>query len=226
MMEQTKKRNRILWVVCFCALAMSFVDGVLNPIYPVKAAIKLVMFLLVPLAGYYRFAPDELRRLFRPGKRALCQALMLGVGVYVLIVGAYFVLRPFYDFSTITEQLATGEGVHAGNFLYVGTYIAVVNSLLEELFFRGFAFLTLRRYLNSGAACCISALAFALYHVGMTAGWFSPALFVLALAGLFVGGCLFNVLDWRSESIWASWLLHFCANAAINTVGCILMGIF
>lgn len=225
-MEKTKRRNHILCIVCFCTLAMSLVDGILNPVYPVKAAIKLVLFLLVPLVGYYRFAPDELHAMFRSGKRALCKALLLGVGVYLLIVGAYFALRPFYDFSTITTQLATGEGVHAGNFLYVGTYIAVVNSLLEELFFRGFAFLTLRRYLKPGMACGISALAFALYHVGMTAGWFSPVLFVLALLGLFVGGCLFNALDWHSERIWASWMLHFCANAAINTVGCILMGIF
>lgn len=225
-MEKSMRRNCILCIVCFCALVMSLVDGILNPVYPVKAAIKLVLFLLVPLVGYYRFAPDELCLIFRSGKRAWFQAMLLGVGVYVLIVGAYFVLRPFYDFSTITTQLAAGEGVHAGNFLYVGTYIAIVNSLLEELFFRGFAFLTLRRYLKNGVACCISALAFALYHVGMTVGWFSPVLFALALLGLFVGGCLFNALDWRSESIWASWMLHFCANAAINTVGCILMGIF
>ncbi len=225
-MEKSMRRNCILCIVCFCALVMSLVDGILNPVYPVKAAIKLVLFLLVPLVGYYRFAPDELCLIFRSGKRAWFQAMLLGVGVYVLIVGAYFVLRPFYDFSTITTQLAAGEGVHAGNFLYVGTYIAIVNSLLEELFFRGFAFLTLRRYLKTGVACCISALAFALYHVGMTVGWFSPVLFALALLGLFVGGCLFNALDWRSESIWASWMLHFCANAAINTVGCILMEIF
>ena len=31
-------------------------------------------------------------------------------------------------------------GVNAGNFVFVALYISIVNSLLEEFFFRGFAF--------------------------------------------------------------------------------------
>ena len=225
-MENAQKRNRIFALVCLCALAMSLVDGVLNPNYWVKAAIKLVLFLVLPLAVYYRTNPQELRTLFRFGRSSMVRALVLGGGVYLVIVGGYFALRTVYDFSPIVDQLAAGEGVHAGNFLYVGTYIALVNSLLEEFFFRGFAFLTLRRVMPAGAACCFSAAAFALYHVGMTLGWFSPVLFLLALAGLFAGGCLFNGLDGKDGSLWTSWLVHLCANLAINTVGCILMGIF
>ena len=224
-METKRQSKRILILAALCALAMSLVDGILNPSYPVKSGIKLVLFLVLPLVFYYRTSPDQLKKLFAAGKIPW-KAIALGLGVYGVIVGGYFVLRPYYDFSGITAQLAAGEGVNAGNFLYVGTYIAVVNSLLEEFFFRGFAFLTLRDLTGRKMAFCFSAAAFALYHLGMTAGWFSPALFVLALAGLFVGGCLFNLLDARPGNLWTSWLVHFCANAGINTVGCILMGIF
>lgn len=224
-METKRQSKRILILAALCALAMSLVDGILNPSYPVKSGIKLVLFLVLPLVFYYRTSPDQLKKLFAAGKIPW-KAIALGLGVYGVIVGGYFVLRPYYDFSGITAQLAAGEGVNAGNFLYVGTYIAVVNSLLEEFFFRGFAFLTLRDLTGRKMAFCFSAAAFALYHLGMTAGWFSPALFVLALAGLFVGGCLFNLLDARPGNLWTSWLVHFFANTGINTVGCILMGIF
>ena len=217
---------KIVCLVTLCALLMSLVDGVLNPVYPVKAGIKLLVFLGVPLGLWFRQNPGQLRPLFRWEGRGLRGALVLGLGVYALIVVGYFALRGVFDFSGIVEQLAAGEGVHAGNFLFVGSYIAVVNSLLEEWFFRGFAWLTLRRVLSPRAAFCFSAAAFALYHVGMTSGWFSPVLFVLSLAGLFLGGCLFNLLDRKTGSIWGGWLVHFCANAAINTVGCMLMGIF
>lgn len=225
-MKEIRQRNGIFLLVCLCALGMSLVDGVLNPNYWVKAAIKLVLFLVLPVLVYYRIDMQGLRELFRFDRKGFLRALLLGGGVYLIILGGYFCLRSVYDFSPIVDQLASGEGVHAGNFLYVGTYIALVNSLLEEFFFRGLAFLTLRRFMSAKVACCFSAVAFAFYHVGMTLGWFNPVLFLLALTGLFVGGCLFNALDWKSGNLWNSWLVHLCANVAINTVGCILMGIF
>jgi membrane protease YdiL (CAAX protease family) len=47
----------------------------------------------------------------------------------------------------------------------------------------------------------------------------------LTLFGLFVAGMLFNFLDFKSESIYPSWLTHMFTNFAINTVGFILFGI-
>ena len=100
-----------------------------------------------------------------------------------------------------------------------------VNSLLEEFFFRGFAFLVLRRYADERFACLLSALSFALYHTAMMLGWFPPLLFLLALAGLTAGGVLFNLLDARAGTIFPSWAVHIFANLAINTVGFILFKI-
>ena len=39
-------------------------------------------------------------------------------------------------------------GITAGNFLWVAIYISVMNSFLEEFFFRGFGFITLKKYVN------------------------------------------------------------------------------
>ena len=69
-----------------------------------------------------------------------------------------------------------------------------------------------------------SAGAFALYHVAMMTGWFSPLLFLLVMAGLAAGGIIFNRLNEKLETICASWIVHMFANFAINTVGFILMG--
>ena len=70
-----------------------------------------------------------------------------------------------------------------------------------------------------------SALSFALYHTAMMLGWFSPPLFLLALAGLAAGGVLFDLLDAGSGTIFPSWAVHIFANLAINTVGFILFKI-
>ena len=46
-----KKRNTIivLIVTVICCLAMALVDGVIRPGYAVKSAIKIALFMLIPL---------------------------------------------------------------------------------------------------------------------------------------------------------------------------------
>ena len=218
-------------VLAVCALvllgcaAMALVDGVLRPPYAVKSAVKLALFLLAPLLYGYATGKDGYRALFRIQRRALLRVLALGFGVFALILGAYFALRSVFDFSAVTALLGKNAGVTAENFLWVSLYISFVNSLLEEFFFRGFAFLVLRRYAGERFACVFSALSFALYHTAMMLGWFSPLLFLLALAGLTAGGVLFNLLDARAGTIFPSWAVHIFANLAINTVGFILFKI-
>jgi membrane protease YdiL (CAAX protease family) len=121
----------------------------------------------------------------------------------------------------LTENI----GVTGKNFLFVSLYISFVNSLLEEFFFRGFAFLTLQRSVGKKFAYVFSAASFALYHIAMMIGWFSIGLFLLVMAGLFIGGLLLNYLNAKSQTVYPSWLVHMFANFAINTIGFLLFGI-
>jgi len=211
-------------VVASCAVLL-WIDGVLQPGYWMKAAAKASVFLLFPLL-YSRidgkFRPGDL---FAANRKGLLPSLGLGVGVFAVILAAYFVFSTLGDFSAITGLLEDTIGVDRDNFLLVAAYISFVNSLLEEFFFRGFAFLTLKELTGRPFAYVFSALAFAVYHTAMMLGWWDWWLFALALLGLFVGGLLFDFLNDRTGSIWPSWMVHMFANFAINTVGCLLFGI-
>ncbi len=224
-----KNEKRILYVIAsviFCSLAMTAVDGIIQPQYAVKSAIKLVLFLIVPLS-YFVFCKQELSglvALFKPSRKNILTALILGIAVYGVIIGGYYLLKGFINFSSIAESLTSNAGVSAENFLYVSLYISFVNSLLEEFFFRGFAFLTLKRHCNEKFAYIFSSALFAIYHIGMTAGWFNIGIYALALAGLFAGGCIFNYLNAKSGNIYISWIVHMFANFAINTIGFIMFG--
>ena len=204
---------------------MLLVDGVLRPGYWVKSACKVTLFLLCPLF-YSRIDPEfKPRQFFAPRKKGLLSALGLGSGVFVFIMAAYGIFSKLGDFSTITGLLEENIGVDRENFLAVAVYISFVNSLLEEFFFRGFAFFTLKPLTGRKFAYGFSALAFAVYHTAMMLGWWDWWLFALALVGLFVGGLLFDFLNERTQTILPSWMVHMFANFAINTVGCILFGI-
>ena len=224
-MRNKKKIFTICSLVSLFCIIMAIVDGVLMADYFVKSAIKLVLFLGVP--AIYAFFDKELsvKPLFKLNSNGLLLAVFLGVGVYAVILGGYLLLKDVFDFGNITGALTKNIGVTGKNFIYVSLYISFVNSLLEEFFFRGFAFLTLKNVSSRKFSYVFSAGVFALYHVAMMTGWFSLPVFIIVMAGLFAGGLIFNYLNEKSGTVYPSWLLHMCANFAINTVGFMLFGI-
>lgn len=159
----------------------------------------------------------------RPDRGALKWSIPLTVGVFIFLLGGYALLSPWLDLSDIPEQLALND-ITAQTFPVVAAYITVCNSLLEEVFFRGFAFLTLKQHASERFAYLFSGISFALYHVSIMDGWFHPAWFVVFIAGLAVGGMLFDALD-RRGSIWNGWMVHAAANLAINLIGMRMFGL-
>ncbi len=204
-------------------LMMAWVEAGLSPVYPVKSALKIAVFL--GCAGLYTLLSGD-REPFHVLRKAgaVRLAAPLALGVLVCLLGGYVLLSPWLDLSAIPENLAAKEGITRETFPLAAAYITLCNSLLEEFFFRGFAFLTLRRAGFKKLAYGFSALAFALYHVSITDGWGSPALIVLMVAGLTAAGLLFDWLD-REGSVLPSWLVHMGANLGTNGVGFILFGI-
>lgn len=207
-----------------CGL-MALVEGILRPFYPVKSALKLLVF-LGSIGLYMGLTGDRtpLSALGRPSRRTILPAAGLALAVFVFLLGGYALLSPWLDLSAITGALGAKEGITAPLFPLVALYISFVNSLLEEFFFRGFAFLAARKAGLYRLARPLSALAFALYHVCILDGWFHPALFLLLTLGLAVAGLLFDWLD-RDGTLWPSWLVHMAANLATNLIGMRLFGI-
>ena len=220
---QNRRTVLVLSVTIICCLMMALVDGVLRPGYAAKSAIKIALFMLIPLIASKIDHSVLYLSLLRPKKKGLLPAIALGVGIYVVILGGYFLVSPFFDFSQIAGALTDNAGVTKDNFLYVSLYISFANSFLEEFFFRGFVFTNLKQHSGRKLAYIFSAAAFSLYHVAMMIGWFSPALFLLVMAGLVVGGMIFNWLNEKLDTIYCSWLTHMVANFAIHTIGFMLL---
>ena len=211
-----KQKQQILCTIVLICLSMAFVEAVLQPGYAVKSAIKLLLFAAAVCTL------GDVRRWFR--REGLGLGLLLGGGIFAVILLAFFLFRPFLDLDAIAAGLLGKEGISRENFLWVALYISIFNSLLEELLFRGLGYLELRRHAPEGFAMVFSAAAFAAYHVAILDGWFSWWVYGLCMLGLFVGGLIFNFLD-RRGSLLPSWLAHAGANLAINTVGLIMFDI-
>ena len=225
MKSNTKKAIlMVALIVVFCVL-MAVIDGIFKADYFIKSLIKLVLIQILPALYSLCDKDINLKQVFLLKKSGWKLAVPLCISVYVVILGGYLLLRGVFDFSKITTSLTNNIAVTGKNFIFVSLYISFVNSLLEEFFFRGFAFLTLKRITGRRFAYLFSAGVFAVYHIAMMIGWFSPVVFLIILAGLFAGGLIFDYLNEKSATVYPSWLVHMFANFAINTVGFMLFGI-
>jgi uncharacterized protein len=217
-----KKEMKIVLIVFLGCIVMALTDGFWQPGYAMKSAVKILFFLGLPI---FFLRKEMTSKLFGFKKETLPKLLALGLGIYGFILAAYFILGPYFDFSAVVSGLDEQLGVNANNFIFVAVYISIANSLLEEYFFRGVAFIELKSLTSRRFAYWFSAVMFALYHVAMLIGLFDWYLIVLMLVALVVGGFIFNYLNEKEGSILASWAVHLFANLAINTVGLILFGI-
>ncbi len=206
------------------SLGITFVDAFIHPDYFVKIIFKIIIFLGLPMLFFIKNKAEfnDFKELFRFRKKGIIEALLLGVGVYSVILGGYFLTRGVFDYSNVTSSLTQGMGITADNFIYVSLYISLLNSFLEEFFFRGYGFVTLKKYTSPRLACLFSSVLFAVYHVGMLVGMFHIGVLLLILFGLIAGGCIFCYLNERHDNIYPSWFVHMFANFAINTIGFIL----
>ena len=222
-----KKKIYILISILIFSLVVCLIDAVIHPNYFVKIPIKIVFFLVLPILFFLFNKSDisEFKKLFVFKKKGFLTSIALGIAVFVVIMGGYLLTKNLIDYSNVTTSLTESMGITADNFIYVAFYIAIINSFLEEFFFRGYGFITLKKYSSRKFAYSFSSGVFAVYHIGMLIGMFNIGALLLLLAGLVAGGCIFNYLNELNDNIYSSWFVHMFANFAINTVGLILFGI-
>lgn len=224
-MKKDKNLIITLLIIILGCIVMAITDSIIKPPYFIKSIIKIVFFLVIPLLFILKSKVIHLKKMIIPVRKNLRTALALGISIYILILVGYLLTKNFYDYSSITNLLTSNSGITGNNFIFVSTYISICNSLLEEFFFRGFAFFVFKKYLGRKLAYLLSSISFAIYHIAIMTGWFSIILFILIMIALVIGGCIFNYLDDKNENICNSWMTHMFANFAINTIGFILFGI-
>lgn len=221
--KKTRALLIILGVLLGCT-AMACFEMVRQPSYFVKAVIKFLLFGLIILGACLVSHDASFLQNFRwQGKRQFLRSLCLGFATFALILAGFYVFRHFINLKTIAHDLIHDENITARGFLPVSVYICLINSFLEEIFFRGFAYLELRRFVPEPAVSAVSILAFSAYHIAIISGWFSPWIALLILSGLALSGWIFNRLD-RCGSLYPSWIVHMSANAAINLIGLMMFG--
>jgi membrane protease YdiL (CAAX protease family) len=150
-------------------------------------------------------------------KRNIKISFMLSFGVFAFIIIAFMIVRPFIDGEMIIAALAA-NGITAGNFPFVFIYIVLINAALEEIFFRGFVFMTLHRMNFKKYAHIYSSLLFAFYHIAVLDNALGLGMLIFCITGLVAAGLIFNALIIKCRSMTGSVVVHISANLALNLI--------
>lgn len=222
-----EKKYIILSSLIACIL-LYFVEQVLVVSYVVKTIIKILFFILTPYIYMKIIKRQQVSKAINYkniDEHHLKMGFLFGILSFFIILITYYVLGNIINLHSISEDLQSKSKITASNFIFVGLYITLGNSFLEEYFFRGFIFLNLYELKSKKCAYIYSSLLFGLYHIGIFKAWFNIQLVGLALIGLISIGFIFNWLDTKSKNFINSWIVHILADSAIILIGLKMFGI-
>lgn len=224
------KYKKILWILIPSVIAISImclIEYVIQPGYVWKSVVKITTFFGTVVLFYLIFKDEKLKDHFKiKNKRAFIVCVVIAMLTIGVILGGYALIADFVDPNQIKDSLLNKEKVSVENFLYVALYISAVNSFLEEIFFRGLLFLQIKKLGYRKLAYNISAIFFAIYHIGIVASWFNIWVFFLVISLLYIAGVILNFAAEKCDSFLGSWVIHIAANLGINAIGCYLLGVF
>lgn len=219
MMDKNKKYAYwIMALVLICCVIMAFVEIVIEPVYAVKSAIKVIVFFGFPLIFGKITNIKLFDNSFALNKKDIFKLLALGSFIYAIIFGGYALTKTIFDYSSLVASLSADQKVDSRSFIWVASYISFCNSFLEEFLFRFVAFLKLSQYTARKTAYAFSSVLFAVYHVAMIGTSFPLPLLLLVLIGLAVGGLIFDYVDENGGTPYNSWIIHMFADFAIMTI--------
>jgi membrane protease YdiL (CAAX protease family) len=179
-------------------------NGLLNGVDFLANGVDQLVLLAV-VVGYLQWRHRGWQRMVRlPRLRELPKELAIGVGIglgmlYALGVLVSSVLQPIFEAVThrdVTPAEQIGSGIHGWGAVAFAVGAVVVAPIVEEFFFRGLFFRTLRDRYGLWVGAIGSGILFALLHTG--AGGAAQKLMLQIAIGLFGVG-LALLYDWRGK---------------------------
>lgn len=213
------KNNRITILLygIICLIILYISEQILLFPYVIKTFIKLPLFVGLPFLINRYWLKEKMR--FKIKRKDGIYLLVWSILVIGTIMLAYTFLKPYIDVNAIKEDFAERMQISRKYIYIAAIYTVVVNSFIEEYFFRGFIFKGLCKYGDVGIGYIISSLLFGIYHIAIFGTWFKLPLMLLMLFGLFVGGLIFAYFAKRTDSILGPWIIHLSADLIIIIIG-------
>jgi uncharacterized protein len=158
------------------------------------------------------------------GVRRWVRALPLGALVGLLLV-ASFVAAMGTGLGGVVEGASGAIGTKAGqlgildHYWAFALFLSLVNSLVEEYYWRWFLFGRLRLVLPRWPAHLVAAAAFAAHHAVVTTQFLPLGWGLAAAAAVALGGLIMSLLYERQGTVAGAWVCHLLVDLGIMGIG-------
>ena len=193
-----------------------------------SAAVTFILFhgvvcLLIPFVDLavirgYRADRIALYLGFENLRRNILPALLAGISLCAAVFLFFVLLQGrIMDLSAV-QTLLLEWGIHPSDTLWFFSVMVVLNSVVEEIYWRGFIFSRLREHVNPGMTVFLSSIFYASYH-GMTTGaLFTPVYAVICTTAVFLGGTFWGYMRLRRNTVWYGVVTHLMVDFGIMLV--------
>jgi uncharacterized protein len=177
--------------------------------------------LIVPPVIYCRARGIDVgRQIFKwqNWRNDLPLALGLGAAAAAIFLVTYWLLGDaLLDKRAIAAKIHAQFSVDAATVTAIAPFTILVNSLVEEFFYRGFAFgLLVAR--NKWLGTLLPAAVFMVQHLLFIYHWVTPLPLGLAVVALTVFALALEAVYAKADSIVAPWVIHICGDLAMMAI--------
>jgi membrane protease YdiL (CAAX protease family) len=156
-------------------------------------------------------------------RHGLPLALVLGAATAGLFLAAYALLGDrLLDKAAITAKIHEQFSVNAATVLLIAPFTIVINSLIEEFFYRGFAF-NLLAAKSKPLGTLLPAGVFTAQHLLFVYHWVTPLPLGIGIVALTVFALVLQAVYAKTDSIVAPWLIHVCGDVAMMAIAMTLV---
>lgn len=145
---------------------------------------------------------------FETFKKNFLKLFSLGLVLAFIYYLSFNIFKDFIDIQGITEKINELASINLQNIIFIGLYIIIFNSILEEYFWRAFIFEEFHKRIKPVWAYIISATAFSFHHVVFFYNWFSPTFFIFVTIGLIAYALIMNFVWNKYRELFSCWLPH------------------
>ncbi len=145
-------------------------------------------------------------------------SLVLGIAAAVIFLVAYAAFgNLLLDKAAITAKIQQQFSVSAATVLMIAPVTIILNSLVEEFFYRGFAFGQLAPK-NAALGTLLPAIVFTVQHLLFIYHWVTLLPLLLAIVGLMVFAIVLQAVYAAADTIVAPWVIHICGDVAMMLI--------
>lgn len=213
MNQKHRKTVFLIAAMLFPPLFLLFIQHFLQPNYFLASSYKIIF--LLPLVWRYFFHKKSWKEALTEGfswqnyKKYFSHALGWGFLFSIIYFSAFFVFQNMIPAELIVQKLQSAAAITATNIVFIGLYIILINSLLEEFFWRGFFFKEMHALHGWLFAYLMTGIGFSLYHVAYFWQWFTySGIFAIAVAGLFFYSLFMCMLFQKYQDLFTCWIIH------------------